>query len=493
MNLHQSICQLLKDIGPGQMTSTAYDTAWIARLDSMNESLSGQAMDWLRAHQLPDGSWGAKAPLYRHDRIICTLSAATALAERGHSQDRRRCERAQMAMGNMMKDLFTDPAGATIGFEMIVPTLLSEAQKLGILRRQDDEVLKLLTHQRAVKLAALPEGTINRSVTVAFSIEMAGLDKFHLLDIENLQEINGSVALSPSATAYFVLHLCPQNVTALKYLSTVGAREGVPNVAPFDVFEPAWTLWNLALAGPLDDEIVSLCKPHLDFLETNWEAGKGIAHASVYTPKDGDDTGLVYEVLTHFDRRADLEAVQSYEENDHYRCFALEANPSISTNIHVLGALRQAGLERRHPSVHKILTFLRRTQSMQLFWFDKWHASPYYPTAHAIIASAGYNDDMLENAVYWLLETQNANGAWGYYLSSAEETAYCLQALTIWKRHGGQVPTDALKRGAAWLADHIELPYPPLWIGKCLYCPVLVVRSAILSALELVAQECGQW
>jgi hypothetical protein len=46
-----------------------------------------------------------------------------------------------------------------------------------------------------------------------------------------------------------------------------------------------------------------------------------------------------------------------------------------------------------------------------------------------------------------------------------------------------------LRRGAAWLAEHAEPPYPPLWIGKCLYCPVLVVRSAVLSALMLVAQE----
>ncbi len=90
--------------------------------------------------------------------------------------------------------------------------------------------------------------------------------------------------------------------------------------------------------------------------------------------------------------------------------------------------------------------------------------------------------------MYWILETQNEDGSWGYYIPTAEETAYCLQALVIWKRSGHPVPDEVLQRGAGWLTAHMDDPLPPLWIGKCLYCPVYVVRSAILSALMLVAQ-----
>jgi len=128
-------------------------------------------------------------------------------------------------------------------------------------------------------------------------------------------------------------------------------------------------------------------------------------------------------------------------------------------------------------------------QTIRLFWFDKWHTSPYYSTAHAIINAAGLNDGMLEDAIYWILQTQNSDGSWGFYMPTAEETAYCLQALVKWKRHGHAVPESVLTRGADWLADHAEPPYPPLWIVKCLYSPVLLVRSAILSALMLVGQE----
>ena len=38
---------------------------------------------------------------------------------------------------------------------------------------------------------------ISRNVTIAFSAEMAGTDGKHMLDIENLQESNGSVGVSP--------------------------------------------------------------------------------------------------------------------------------------------------------------------------------------------------------------------------------------------------------------------------------------------------------
>jgi len=179
----------------------------------------------------------------------------------------------------------------------------------------------------------------------------------------------------------------------------------------------------------------------------------------------------------------------SYENGDCFRCYPIESNPSISANIHILGALRQAGLGWDADPVQKILAFLRRAQTMRLFWFDKWHTSPYYSTTHAIIAASGYEDQMFDDAIYWILQTQNQDGSWGYYMPTAEETAYCLQALITWKRSGHAVSMNTIRRGTAWLAEHADPPYPPLWIVKCLYSPVWLVRSAILSALLLVSQE----
>jgi halimadienyl-diphosphate synthase len=62
-----------------------------------------------------------------------------------------------------------------------------------------------------------------------------------------------------------------------------------------------------------------------------------------------------------------------------------------------------------------------------------------------------------------------------------------LQSLYWWKRCGGRVNTEGLVKGAEWLMEHAEMPYPPLWIGKCLYSPYLVVQSTVISALMMAA------
>jgi hypothetical protein len=48
---------------------------------------------------------------------------------------------------------------------------------------------------------------------------------------------------------------------------------------------------------------------------------------------------------------------------------------------------------------------------------------------------------------------------------------------------------EQIQKAAAWLKNHCEPPYPPLWIGKSLYCPQSLVMSSILSALELVKES----
>lgn len=487
MDLQTSIRDLLNELGSSQITRSAYDTAWVARLSGLDIPLGEQALEWLREHQLEDGSWGAESPLYHHDRVICTLAAVVALAQKGAEKDRIRWQRGISAFETHVKNLKNDLLGYTVGFEMLLPALLAEAEKLGIIHYQNQTLLDKLVQRRQAKLTAL-SGKINRFVTVAFSTEMVGDDGLNLLDIENLQQANGSVSYSPAATAFFVLYVRKKDPAGLAYLQNISINGAVPYVTPIEVFEYTWPLTNLALIGHLNDELLTLCQPYLKHLEREWKPGKGIAACSGLTLEDGDDTSLTYQALHQFNRQVDIEAVLSYEDTDHFRCYKFEADPSLSTNIHVMGALRLAGFKTEHSSMQKVLKFLQRKQIDKTFWLDKWHTSPYYPSTHAIIACAGYHDKLINNAVDWLLTTQNEDGSWGYYMPTAEETAYCLQALLVWKRCGRAVSDDVLKRAAAWLADNIQQPYPPLWIGKCLYTPILPVRSAILSALMMAEQ-----
>ena len=483
------ISKLVDQIGPGHMASTAYDTAWAARLGDVDWALSSQSLHWLAENQLPDGSWGAPAPMYYHDRVICTLAAMIALSYQGRrGHDKTQIENGKAALqrivGGATMGLQSDPNGATVGFEMIAPTLAAEAEKLGILKNQGNRILGRLSKQRAKKLSYLKDNMINKHVTMAFSAEMAGTDGKHMLNIENLQESNGSVAVSPSASAYFATYIKRGDEASLKYLrSVIKPDGGMPNVAPFDVFEIAWALWNLSLIPGLKKNVK--LGPHLDFLSKAWQAKRGVGFAAEYSVKDSDDTSLVYDTLLRFGIEKDLASVLLYEEKDHFRCFDLEADPSISANIHVLGALGQAGLNAKNSSVSKVINFLRKAKGDQPYWMDKWHSSPYYATSHAVIACTGLANDLVESSVEWIISSQNRDGSWGTYLSTAEETAYAIQALWVWNENGAKVPKTVLKNGSRWLKEHLDNPYPPLWIGKCLYSPNLVIRSAVISALAL--------
>ncbi len=491
------ISTLLSEIGPqrSQITETAYDTSWIAQLGELDPELSAHAIEWLREHQLPDGSWGAPRPHYHHDRLICTLGALTALTRLEHPCDQTRIERGRQSLEPELRNLPNDPCGETIGFEVLVPPLLLSAGALETLQKVQTDKRDILAHiirKRSAKLATLPRNMINRFITVAHSAEMAGLDGQHLLDIDNLQEVNGSIGHSPSATAYFTLYTRYGNLPALQYLQKTVRRlasGGAPVIAPTDVFETTWVLYNLTLAGPLEPQYQPRYRELLDFLYRTWAPGLGIPQASQYTPRDSDDSGLVYTLLTPHGYTLDIEALFHYESPGHFRCFVVESNPSISANVHVLNALRIAGYPLSHPTVQKILRFLERTRTPRPFWFDKWHTSPYYPTSHTIITCTGYDNNFIQSSINWLLETQRPEGAWGYYMPTAEETAYVLQALFTWKRAGNSVPPDVLHRGVNWLAQHQNGAYPPLWIGKALYCPIYVVQSAIAGTLRMAEIE----
>ena len=507
------IKDVLRQLGSSKMGSVAYDTAWVARTVELGEPMGEEALEWLRENQLANGCWGSQSITYYHDRAICTLAATISLSQWGNKQDKKRIERARLGLETALNSLHVDISGATVGFEMLAPVLIEEAFQTGTIHRKEDLSLSvtppykkyhgdgrrrvdmLIEHYKngRKKLASLPDGFVNRNFTMAFSAEMMGAELIHLLDVENLQEENGSLGCSPSATAYFALNVKHGDDAALAYLRNLTSREsscqkgGFPVVAPFDLFEITWALWNLALPEQLDQEIAELCKPYLNVLNNAWDNKKGFGFSVEYSPTDGDDTGMAYDVLKRYGYDVDINALLRYKRNDHFHCYETEADPSMSANIHALGAIKQADIPASDPIVQNIISFLNEKQLCDAFWDDKWHASPYYATSHAIIVGAGYlPDESLQSAANWIISTQRSDGSWGYYsASTAEETSYALQALLIWKRNGGNTPKENIKKGLQWLEEHSAPPYQPLWICKTLYAPELIIRSTISSALLL--------
>lgn len=482
---------LLGGLGESRVEPVAYDTAWVARLGQIDSELSTQALEWLRAHQLPDGSWGALTPLYHHDRVISTLAALIALAKNDAPEDRPRIRAALPALQHSLANLHMDIAGRTVAFEMLLPSLVTEAKTLRLSVNDPDNVVRSMSRLRDAKLAHAPNGMINRHTTLGYSAEMVGPHGLHLLDLDNLQQEDGSVSVSPAATAFFAAYVRP-DPAALQYLHHIIQGGGAPAIAPIENFERAWGLWNIKHAGALDEPLLPRFRASLDALESAWRPGHGIAMNSNFVVEDGDDTAVVTELFAFDGRATDIAAIWSFEDQHHFRSYVLENHSSVGTNLHFLGALRQAGVNGDHPAIQKIVSFLYNERKDRRIWIDKWHSSPYYATSHAIIACTGFLNELVVGGVEWMIATQNPDGSWGYFSPTAEETAYCLQALIIWYQHGLEVPRQTLTRGAAWLVERTCPPYPPQWINKTLYCPSLIVQSSILGALRLYESEFGR-
>jgi halimadienyl-diphosphate synthase len=463
----------------GMMKPTIYDTAWLARIPAernFSAPAFPEALDWIRQNQNRDGSWGAEIE-YVHDRVISTLVAILAIAQWSENgQDKHSIERGLRYIWGKVDQL--EQEQETIGFEVILPTLLSECQDLGF--SFPPSTFERYKRMRQEKMAKIPQEMLySRNTTLAFSLESMG----NSLDIgktESLQESNGSIGASPSATAYF-LTKWPDNKAARCYINEVAAvyRGKAPQMFPFDLFETAWSLWNLFIAG------IEGCDQwgagHASVLKALWDKNKGTSSSSYFSVVNVDDSAMVFKVLRLAGFDPDPGPLYQFEGEDHFACHLFERDPSTSANIRVLEALK--GLDERR--TNKVVQWLRNTQIDGGYWKDKWHASPYYPTAHAVIALIGVNHDLTESAVQWILDTQRPDGCWGYYdRATAEETAYCLQALSLYNRHVEPVKQSVLGRGReGLLACRGEMP--ALWIGKCLYAPVRVVEAAICSALTM--------
>lgn len=209
--------------------------------------------------------------------------------------------------------------------------------------------------------------------------------------------------------------------------------------------------------------------------------------SSYYSVPDLDDTAVGYAVLRWGGYPVSADIFAQFEEEDHFRCFPFEIDPSISATLRLVDALQ---MDRAHPQyeawLSKAVGMLRRSYQSGSIWFDKWHASPYYPMCISVQALRGIADDLVSSQLRWVIASQRDDGGWGYYgRSTPEETAYAMLALFYWDAYAERVEPDRIQAGAAYLTSQFgSLNLTPLWLGKCLYTPQHVVRSLIVAAMH---------
>lgn len=483
MNFIEKAQELICGIKQGEMSSTAYDTSWFLRLRGQDgKLLFPSAEEWVSKNQHVDGSWGAIFETY-HDRLISTLSVVNALFKLDAEKYAMMIERGLNYIRKNAKKLKTDEY-ETIGFELLFPLLLDEAQEFGF--ELPYEEFSFVRKTREVKLSMLPEDwTYQNESPVIHNLEFLG-DQINVLKASKLLEVNGSIGNSPSASAYVSQFV--QNQELLGYLHDIikdSKDGGVCNVRPFEVFEISWVYYNLLIAGLKADEM----EQGVHYLHQSWKTnGLGISKSGLLP--DADDSALAMNVLSFFGYEVETEFLDFYYSEKGYLSFPFERNPSVSTNIHILDAIRTRENENAQKIKAHIVEFLTSSRVENRYWKDKWHISPYYATSHAILALRGVDTALFDNAVDWILHTQHSDGSWGVFDGTVEETSYCVQALILSKSYLNPFAKEQITRAASFLKTNINnRQYPELWIGKGLYSPIKVIESAALSALALFEKE----
>jgi hypothetical protein len=468
------------------MSASAYDTAFLARLrrpDDGQQLAYPQSLRWLIRNQNPDGSFGTRLPLPK-ETLLSTMSALLALVDAPTNLQESQLHRART---QALKYLWEGTSGwqtgpDTAGFELLLPALLELAQARQLPVPYDR--FKGISAQRDAKLGHLPPDLIYRVDTpLLHSLEYLG----DAIDVEAARKRiaeNGSFANSPSATAFYLSKREePRSRDYLDRLVNKHQDGGVPMVDPWEVFEISWVLYNLARAGIR----LPQAQPHLLYLAGALaDDGVGVSRAGLRA--DADDTALTLTTLHFYGYPISMGPLRSFEGIDFFITFPLERDPSTTTNAHVLEVIRACpAFPRQHVMEQKVVRFLRDARVDGDHWVDKWHGSPFYATAHAVFALTAPAPDLVRPALRWLAQNQRSDGSWGWFgTGTAEETAYALQAWLLAPaelREGLRVDIQAARR---FLTEHEHEEGTPMWIGKSVYRPAAVVRSAIIGARRLL-------
>ncbi|MDD4616084.1 MAG: squalene--hopene cyclase [Alphaproteobacteria bacterium] len=144
---------------------------------------------------------------------------------------------------------------------------------------------------------------------------------------------------------------------------------------------------------------------------------------------------------------------------------ALLDPPSADVTARCLSMLAQLGYRKENAQIQAGIDYLRKEQEPEGCWFGRWGTNYIYGTWSVLCAlnAVGVNpkDKMIRRAVRWLSEKQKEDGGWGedgasYWKSrpkgegpesTPSQTAWALIALMA----AGEVQSDAVKRGVAWL------------------------------------------
>ncbi|MFD9603691.1 prenyltransferase [Streptomyces sp. NBC_01224] len=487
----------------GSVRPSLYETA---RVLSAAPWLPGEPLriSYLLEQQAPDGSWGEGPLPYRLLPTLSGVEAALAVLRRG-TTSAEVTGRLTAAVNRGLDVLRSLPPVCpwpdTAAAEILVPSLVAEInEKLNSLttgeHTPDFGGLRLSVpggfHASApARVAGRYESA--GSLPVKFHHTFEGIDGYIPLSL--VPDIEGLLGSSPAATAARATRSPATTAQAVADLTAVAQRYGglFPEAAPLRVVERLWVAAALARA-----HLPAAALPTVRGWAEEIYDPQGVRGAPGLMT-DADDTAMAVLVASLVGLPYDPAPLDLFHNGSHYDCYIGEDTGSVTANAHALQAL--VSYLRHYPTAEhtygpraaKLCDWLADQQQPEGHWTDKWHASPYYATARSVTALAQYGGHhasrAVQSAAAWTTDTQRADGSWGVWGSTVEETAYAVKILLSAATPTPQPQQNrALDLAETYLhaASHPGHQHPALWHDKTLYAPTAVIEAEVLAAQELL-------
>ncbi|XP_048128975.1 ent-copalyl diphosphate synthase, chloroplastic [Rhodamnia argentea] len=368
----EAIKSMFLSMSDGEISTSAYDTAWVALVEDVDRSGNPQfpeALQWIADNQHPDGSWGDDLLFFPHDRILNTLACVVALKYWKIHPDK--CEKGISFFKDNISKLGEEKLDhMPIGFEVTFPSLVETARKLEIKVCDDSPVFEEIYAIRNTKLNKIPSDVLHQVPTsLLHSLEgMKGLNWEKLLKLKNA---DGSFLFSPSATAFAFLQT--GDVSCLNYLRRTVQRfhGGVPNVYPVDLFEHLWAvdrLQRLGVSRYFKEEI----KECMGYVYRYW-SDKGICWARNSRITDIDDTAMGFRLLRLHGHGVSADVFEQFKRGNEFSSFEGQSTEAVTGmfNLYRASQLIFPGEKILEDANRHAAEFLRRKQEANEL-VDKW-------------------------------------------------------------------------------------------------------------------------
>ncbi|MFJ1551938.1 prenyltransferase/squalene oxidase repeat-containing protein [Streptomyces sp. NPDC088246] len=487
----------------GSVGPSLYETA---RVLSAAPWLPGEPrrITYLLEQQAPDGSWGEGPLPYRLLPTLSAVEAALAVLRRGTAPAEvtgRLTTAANRGLDVLRALPPVCPWPDTAAAEILVPSLVAGInEKLGSLTTSED--IPGISGPRLPVPggfhASAPASVARRyepagSLPVKFHHTFEGIDSY--IPPSLVPDTEGLLGSSPAATAARATRSPATTAQAITDLTAVAQRYGglFPEAAPLRVVERLWLAAALARA-----HLPTAALPTIRGWAKEIYDPQGVRGAPGLMT-DADDTAMAVLVSSLTGLAHDPAPLDLFHNGSHYDCYLGEDTGSVTANAHALQALVSylrhcpTAQHTYGPRAAKLCDWLIGQQQPEGHWTDKWHASPYYATGRCVTALAQYGSHhaskALQNAAAWTTDTQRADGSWGVWDSTVEETAYAVKILLSATTPTPQPQhTRALDLAETYLrtASHPSHQHPALWHDKTLYAPTAVIEAEVLAAQEIL-------